>query len=289
MAGAQPASSNAAGFTVNVARGGSAGQIVVISRYRSSAAKTTALGDRLRRTAERFAARNHLAVAVGGPAGNLADFTSATNARLPWVIAALALAIAAALGLALRAVLLPIVAVAFNLLTAAAAFGALSLLFGGSNPPLGGPGYIDPMSIVGIFTIVFGVSLIYLVLLLQRTREELLAGKTVDDALDLALRRTAAASTGSGLLMIAALIPFATTDLLTVRELGVGLAVALAIDVFIVRPVLLPSAVKLLGRWSWWPTATGEGRAPRSPRSQHKPHHPHFPRRGHSPRSRPTH
>lgn len=287
VAGAQPASSNAAGFTVNVARGGSAGQIVVISRYRSSAAKTTALGDRLRRTAERFAERNHLAVAVGGPAGNLADFTSATNARLPWVIVALALAIAAALGLALRAVLLPIVAVAFNLLTAAAAFGALSLLFGGSNPPLGGPGYIDPMSIVGIFTIVFGVSLIYLVLLLARTREELVAGKTVDDALDLALRRTAAASTGSGLLMIAALIPFATTDLLTVRELGVGLAIALAIDVFIVRPVLLPSAVKLLGRWSWWPTTTGDGRAPRRPRPSRKPRPLHFPRRGHSPRSRP--
>jgi putative drug exporter of the RND superfamily len=287
VAGAQPAASNAAGFAVNLTRGGSAGQIVVVSRYRSSAAKTTALGDRLRRTAERFAAHNHLAVAVGGPAGNLADFTSATNARLPWVIVALALAIAAALGLALRAVLLPIVAVAFNLLTAAAAFGALSLLFGGEDAPLGGPGYIDPMSIVGIFTIVFGVSLIYLVLLLQRTREELVTGKSVDASLDLALRRTAAASTGSGLLMIAALIPFATTDLLTVRELGVGLAVALAIDVFLVRPVLLPSAVKLLGRWSWWPTAAGEGRAPRRPRPQRKPRSPHFPWRGHSPRSRP--
>ncbi|HEX8715214.1 MAG TPA: MMPL family transporter, partial [Solirubrobacteraceae bacterium] len=230
VAGAQPAASNAAGFTVNVARGGDAGQIVVVSRYRSSDTKTSALGDRLRRIAKRFAVRNHLAVAVGGPAGNLADFTSATNARLPWVIVALALAVAAVLGLALRAVLLPIVAIVFNLLTAAATFGVMSLLFGGSNPPLGGPGYIDPMSIVGIFTIVFGVSLIYLVLLLQRTREELVAGGTVDHSLDIALRRTAAASTGSSVLMIAALIPFATTDLLTVRELGVGLAVAVAID-----------------------------------------------------------
>ncbi len=288
VAGAQPAASNAAGFTVNVARGGSAGQIVIVSRYRSSADETAALGERLKRIAARFATRNGLAVAVGGPAGNLADFTSATNARLPWVIVALALAIAAALGLALRAVLLPIVAVAFNLLTAAATFGVMSLLFGGFDPPLGGPGYIDPMSIIGIFTIVFGVSLIYLVVLLQRTREEIVAGRSVEDSLDRSLRATAAASTGSGVLMIAALIPFATTDLLTVRELGVGLALAIAIDVFVVRPVLLPAAVKLLGRWSWWPTASADGPAGRR-RSQRRPRTPHFPWRGHSPRSRPVH
>lgn len=289
VAGAQPSASNAAGFAVNVTRGGSAGQIVVVSRFRAGAEKTTELGDRLRRIARGFAARNHLSVAVGGPAGSLADFTSATNARLPWVIAALALAIALVLGLALRAVLLPLVVVAFDLLTAAAAFGALSLLFGGGHPPLGGPGWIDPMSIVGIFTIVFGVSLIQLVLLLQRTREELVDGAGAERALDLALRRTAAAGTGSGLLMIAALIPFATTDLLTVRELGVGLAVAVAIDVFLVRPVLLPAAVKLLGRWSWWPTATGEGRPPGRARPQRKPRSLQLRWGSHDPRSRPTH
>jgi X-X-X-Leu-X-X-Gly heptad repeat protein len=289
VAGAQPAASNAAGFTVNVTRGGSAGQIVVVSRYPANAAQTAALGERLKLTAARFAAANHLQVAVGGPAGNLADFTSATNARLPWAIFALAFAVALALGLALRAVLLPVVAVLFNLLTAAATFGVMSLLFSGPNPPLGGPGYIDPMSIVGIFTIVFGVSLIYLVVLLERTREELVAGRTVDAALDIALRRTAAASTGSGVLMIAAVIPFATTDLLTVRELGVGLAVAVAIDVFIVRPVLLPAAVELLGRYSWWPTQTGDERAPKPPRQHRKWHLPQFPQTWRHPRSRPSH
>jgi RND superfamily putative drug exporter len=287
VAGAQPAASNAAGFTVNVTRGGSAGQIVVVSRYRASAAQTAALGERLDRIARRFAARNHLEVAVGGPAGALGDLTSATNARLPWVIVALAFALALTLGLALRAVLLPVVAVLFNLLTAAATFGVMSLLFSGPNPPLGGPGYIDAMSIVGIFTIVFGVSAIFLAVLLERAREELVAGASVDAALDVALRKTAAASTGAGVLMIAALIPFATTELLTVRELGVGLAVAIAIDVFIVRPVLLPAAVELLGRRSWWPTQVDEPRPPR--RRPRKWPRPHIPRTGHGPRSRPTH
>jgi putative drug exporter of the RND superfamily len=288
IAGAQPSASNAAGFAVNVTHGGSAGQIVVVSRYPATAAQTAALGERLERQATRFAVADHLQVAVGGPAGNLENYTSATNARLPWVIVALALAVALALGVALRAVALPIVAVAFNLLTAAATFGVMSLLFSGPNPPLGGPGYIDPMSIVGIFTIVFGVSLIYLVVLLQRTREELVAGATVDGALDVALRKTAAASTGSGVLMIAALIPFATTDLLTVRELGVGLATAVAIDVFVVRPVLLPAAVELLGQWSWWPTQTAEQGAPKPPRQHRKWHLPQFPGTWRHPRSRPT-
>ncbi|HYM54279.1 MAG TPA: MMPL family transporter [Solirubrobacteraceae bacterium] len=270
IAGAPPASSNAAGFAVNVARGGNAGQIVVVSRYPSSAARTAALGDRLDTLARRFAKRNRLEVAVGGPAGNLGNFASATNGRLPWVIAALALAIALALGLALRTVLLPIAAGLFNLLTAAATFGAMRLLFGGSHPPLGGPGYLDPMSIIGIFAAIFGISLVFLVVLLARTREGLTAGAGVDEALDSALRSTAAASTGAGLLMIAAAIPFATTDLLVVREFGVGVALAVALDAFLVRPVLLPAAVEVLGRRAWWPTPV-DRRELRMPEPQSTP------------------
>ncbi|HEY8303501.1 MAG TPA: MMPL family transporter, partial [Solirubrobacteraceae bacterium] len=271
--GAQPASANAATFAVNVARGGSAGQVVVISRYDSSDPRTAALGDRLDLAAKRFALQNHLAVAVGGPAGNLAAFTSTTNERLPLVILALAIAVALTLGIALRAVALPIAAVLMLLLTAASTFGAMQLLFGGSHPPLGGPGYLDPMSIIGIFSVIFGVSLVYLVVLLARAREEIAKGATVDGALDTALRKTAAASTGSGLLMVAALIPFATTELMTVRTFGVGMAIAIALDAFLVRPVLLPAAVELMGPWSWWPTqvyggkvrSTTEGKAARGP------------------------
>ncbi len=263
VAGAPAAASNEASFAVNVARGGSAGQIVVISRYPASDPRTARLGERLEAKARRFAKANHLQVALGGPAGNLENYTSATNARLKWVILALAVALALTLGIALRAVALPVVAILFNLLTAAATFGVLSLLFSGSNPPLGGPGYIDPMSIAGIFAIVFGISLIYETVLLARTREELMTGADVDTALDTALRRTAAASTGTGLLMIAALIPFANTGLLPVRELGVGVAVAVALDVFLVRPVLLPAAVAVLGSRAWWPTKCAQVRRPK--------------------------
>jgi RND superfamily putative drug exporter len=254
IAGAPPAAANAAEFVVNVARGGNAAQVVVVSRYSSDSTQTAALDDRLRSDSRSFAARNGLQAAVGGPAGNLTDFASVTGGRLPLVIIAVALAIALGLGLALRAVALPLAAVLIDLLTAAATFGALALLFGGSHPLLGGPGYLDPMSVIGIFAAIFGVSLIFLLVLLDQARREFVRGAGADRALEIALRRTAASSTGAGLLMIAAATPFASTNLLTVRQFGVAFAVAIALDAFLVRPVLLPAAVEVLGDRAWWPT-----------------------------------
>jgi len=272
IAGAPPASSNAATFAINVARGGSAGQVVVVSRFPASAPQTAALGTRLEHLTRRFAARNHLRAAVGGPAGNLADFASATKARVPWTVIAVALAIAIVLAAALRAVPLPIVVALFDLLTAAATFGVMTLLFGGAHPPLGGPGYLDPMSIIGIFAAIFGISLVFMVVLLTQTREGIVANPQpdVDRALDGALRSTAAASTGAGLLMVATVIPFATTGLLTVREFGLGVAIAVALGTFLVRPVLLPAAVELLGWRGWWPTLR-RGTQLRMPRPQKAP------------------
>jgi RND superfamily putative drug exporter len=166
-------------------------------------------------------------------------------------------------------VLLPLIAVAFNLLTAAATFGVLQLLVGGSNPPLGGPGYIDPMSIIGVFTIIFGVTLVYETILLSRTREGYLDTGSPRLGLQLGMRRTAAVATGVGAVMIAAIMPFATTDLLNVKQFGIGIAVAVLLDILIVRPLLLPATVGLFGRAIWWPTRAGAPRprgGPRLPR-----------------------
>jgi RND superfamily putative drug exporter len=118
-------------------------------------------------------------------------------------------------------------------------------------------------------------------MLLMRTREEYVADGTGRQAVRTGLRETAAAGTGAGIVMLAAVIPFATTDLINVRELGVGVAVAIALDVVIVRPVLLPAAEAVLGRLGWWPTAaprdseapTSAGKASRLPR-------PHLPQPG---------
>ena len=78
------------------------------------------------------------------------------------------------------------------------------------------------------------------------------------------LQETAGAATGAAAVMLAAVIPFAMVDLLSVQVFGVGVAIAILLDALIVRPVLLPAAASLLGRWSWWPLSR---QAPPSPRT----------------------
>jgi putative drug exporter of the RND superfamily len=253
--GAQPADRNAATFTINLLRGGTAGQIVVVSKYSANNAHTVALGSRLAALGQAFGKSSGTEVAVGGPAGNLGDLTSVTRSRIWLDVAALSFAVALVLALALRAVLLPLVATAFSLLTTAATFGVLAILFGGSSAPLGGPGYLDPITIISVFTIAFAITMAFATLLLMRVREAYLAEPGARQAVNTGLRETAAATTGAGLVMVAALIPFATTELLNVQALGIGVAVAILIDVLIVRPVLLPAAAALLGRFGWWPTS----------------------------------
>jgi hypothetical protein len=261
--GAQAANRNAATFTINLLRGGTAGQIVIASKYNAGDPRTTALGSSLASLGQAFGRRTGTQVAVGGPAGNLGDLTSVTKSRLWLDVLALSAAVALVLVVALRAVLLPVVATLFSLLTTAATFGVLAILFGGSAAPLGGPGYLDPITIISVFTVAFALTMAFSTLLLMRVREAYLAAPGAKQAVRTGLRETAAASTGAGLVMLAALIPFSTTQLLNVRALGIGVAIAILIDVLIVRPVLLPAAGALLGRFGWWPTApTQPGRAP---------------------------
>jgi RND superfamily putative drug exporter len=246
--GAPAADRSLASFAVNVERGGNAGQIVVIPRQPARAQSTRDLGEDLKDSAAAFAEATRTQVAVGGPAGDLADFTSETNARLPLVVVGLALAVASVLMIALQTVVLPLVAVAFDLLTAAATFGAMALLFGGDDPLLGGPGYLDPMSIIGIFAAIFGISIGYEAILLARTRERFAETGDAREALAFGLRRTAAVATGAAAVMVAAAVPFAFSDLINVRQFGLGIAIAVALDAVIVRPVLLPAAAELLAR-----------------------------------------
>jgi RND superfamily putative drug exporter len=171
------------------------------------------------------------------------------------------------LGLALRALLLPAVATVFSLLVVASTFGVLQLLFGGTDPLLGGPGYMDPITIIGIFAVAFSVSIINSTVLLTRTREAYVADGSRRGSVTTALSQTAAGATGAGLVSAAALIPFATTDLINVRQYGFGVAIALLLDIVILRPVLLPAAEAVLGRLGRWPT---RGAAPPPPTRGHE-------------------
>jgi len=253
--GAQEPDRNAATFTINLLRGGTAGQIVVASRYKSNDARTAALGTRLVALARQFARSNNVQVAVGGPEGSLGDLTRVAKSRIWLDVIVIALALTLVLALALRAVLLPAVATVFGLLVTAASFGVLQVLFSGSSPLLGGPGYLDPMSIIGIFTVAFGVTTTFSAVLLMSARAEYVSGRSAMSAVRIGLSETAAAATGAGLVMVASLIPFLTTSFVNVQQFGIGVAVAVLLDVLVVRPVLLPAAQTLLGRFGWWPTS----------------------------------
>ena len=139
-------------FTINLAAGGTAGQIVVVPKHPPATRPRARSAIGLHRMADSFAARTHTQVAVGGPAGNLADFTSATpRGCRGWFSRSRPGGRAAAHA---RAAVgpRPIVAVALNLLVVGATFGVLALLFGGTDPLARRPGYIDAMSIIAIFS-----------------------------------------------------------------------------------------------------------------------------------------
>ena len=264
IAGARPGDRNQASFAVNLDRGGTAGQITVIPKYAATTQATQDLGESLVRASSAFARRTHTEVAVGGPAGALADFHSESADRILPVIIGVAVVVALVLMLLLRAVILPAVAVALDLLTTGATFGALWLLFGGTDPVLGGPGFIDPVSIICIFAAVFGITAVYEVALLQRTREAFLRGGDATQAVREGLRWTHLALTGAALVMVCAFVGLATSDLVTIRQLGAGLTIAVVLDALLVRPVLLPAAVAVLGRRAWWPTSPDAAGVPRS-------------------------
>ena len=265
--GATHSDRNAASFMINLTRGGTAGQIVVISKYPANDPRADALRTRLALLSATFAKRNNAQVAVGGPAGSLGDLTGVTRSRIWLDIAIIAAAIALVLGLALRAVVLPAVATLCSLLVTASAFGVLQVLFGGPDPLLGGPGYLDPVSVIGIFTVAFGISVTFSTLLLVHTRAIFASAAGTGSTVRAGLRETAAAATGAGAVMLAALLPFAFSDLIVVRQFGIGVAVAILLDVLVLRPVLLPAAEALLGRFGWWPTsgARAPGSAPEVP------------------------
>jgi RND superfamily putative drug exporter len=272
VAGSRPGDRNQAASVVNIKGGGTAGQIMVVPVESATEPSTQALGSKLVTMSDDFAQASNTEVAVGGNGGAFGDFTSAgTDAIWPIVIVE-SIVILVMLIAMLRAVVLPAVAVAFDLLTAGATFGILSLLYSGPDALLEGPGYIDPVSIIGIFAFIFGVSMVYEVVFLQRAREAFLETGDARGAVRTGLDKTAAAATGAAVVMLAAVIPFAAVDLLSVQVFGVGVAIAIVLDALIVRPVLLPAAAMVLGRRSWWPLKphvpapeTGPPEAPTAP------------------------
>jgi RND superfamily putative drug exporter len=213
----------------------------------------------VRRIRSRYIPHAHFArasvVVTGAPAFGV-DFISQAYGAFPWLVAAVLVISYFLLLRAFRSVLLPIKAVFMNLLSVAATYGVLvfcfqhaagRVLFGLQSSP-----QIDGWIPIFLFAMLFGLSMDYEVFLLTRMREEWDHSGDNDLAVATGLERTGRIITAAAVIMIAAFSGFATGRFVGLQEFGIGLAAAILLDVTIVRALLVPATMKLLGRWNWY-------------------------------------
>ena len=155
-----------------------------------------------------------------------------------------------------RSIVIPIKAIVLNLLSVGAAYGVLVMVFqnglGESLLGFESNGGVTNWLPVFLFVILFGLSMDYHVFILTRVRELYDRGMSTDDAVREGISRTAGTVTSAAVVMVAVFSVFATLSFIDFKEMGVGLAFAILIDATIIRGVLLPATMKLLGDWNWY-------------------------------------
>jgi RND superfamily putative drug exporter len=217
-------------------------------------------------------------VNVTGVTAGTYDFNHQMRTRLPYVfLFVLALAFTLLL-LTFRSLVIAATAVALNLLSVGAAYGILVAVFqhGWLSGVLGFQtnGAIVSWLPLFLFVVLFGLSMDYHVFILSRIKELHDAGATTDEAVRLAITRTAGTVTSAAIIMVAVFGLFATLSMIMMQQLGFGLAVAVLIDATVVRAVLVPATMKLLGDWNWYLPAWLEWLPSLSPEGERSPKPP---------------
>ena len=193
---------------------------------------------------------------VGGLAAQGKDFMTSQSETIPYAIALTLGASAVILFLLFGSVVIPIKAVIMTLLSITASFGALVFIFQDGNFAniLGfeSPGFTIAGNPIIMFSVLFGLSLDYEVLLRSRIQEAY--RRTGDNTASVAegLAKTAGVITGAALIMVSVFSAFALAESITIKSIGVGMAIAVLIDATIVRVLLVPATMRLMGRWNWW-------------------------------------
>jgi RND superfamily putative drug exporter len=232
--------------------GGQSGRVLVVPKTAPNDPKTRELVDRLRVATADLRRVSGLDAAVGGTAAQAADYLDAMSSALPLLVGLIVLLTFLGLLPIVRAVPLALLAVVLNLLTVGAAVGVLTLTFVGDDPLLGGPGAIDVVAMTTIFAITFALSIDYEVFLLTRMREEWDRSHDPTAAISYGLQGTASVVTGAAVIMLGVFTAFSLSGFVTLRQFGVGLGVAVLLDATVVRLVLLPALMRLLGERAWW-------------------------------------
>jgi RND superfamily putative drug exporter len=251
--GAAPPLRDRAAEGIDLENSGQAATLLVFSRYALNSPGSIAFNERLNEDAAALGREAGVSTGVGGGPATLNDYSRVTRERIPLVVAAITIATFLVLILILRSLPLAAIAVGLNLATVGVAFGILTILTEVPDSwPLGGHGYVDSVGATMIFGIVFGLSIDYAVFLLVRMREHYDREGDNRAAIMFGLEKTARVITGAAAIMMAVFVVFAGASIATVSQLGVGLTVAVLLDASVVRIVLLPALMLLLGDRVWW-------------------------------------
>jgi uncharacterized membrane protein YdfJ with MMPL/SSD domain len=195
-------------------------------------------------------------VAVTGTTAQARDFNDQMKTVAPLVFAFVLLFAFLLMLVSFRSVVIPAKAVILNLLSVAAAYGVLVLVFqhGWGKGLLGFEftGGIDPFLPILLFVILFGLSMDYHVFILSRIRESYDRGMSTDEAIAHGIKSTAGVVTSAAIVMVGVFAIFGSLQAMIFKQFGVGLAAAILIDATIVRAILLPASMKLLGDWNWY-------------------------------------
>jgi uncharacterized membrane protein YdfJ with MMPL/SSD domain len=193
---------------------------------------------------------------VSGFTASSVDFNDSMKSHAPLVFIFVLSAAFILLLFTFRSIVIPLKAIILNLLSVGAAYGVMVWIFqeGHLESVLGfkSTGAIVAWMPLFMFVVLFGLSMDYHVFILTRIREAFDRGRPTDEAVSHGIKTTAGVVTSAAVVMISVFAIFATLSLLIFKELGVGLAVAVLIDATIIRAVLLPASMKLLGDWNWY-------------------------------------
>jgi RND superfamily putative drug exporter len=196
---------------------------------------------------------------VGGATADFVDLQSSLLEHLPIVLAIIVLSTLVILFLMTGSVVLPIKSLIMNFLNLSAVFGLLVLIF--QDGRLEGfldysdPGAIEQTMPILLFAVAFGLSTDYAVFLLSRIKEARDNGASESECVAIGLERTGRIVTAAALLFAVAMFAFATSQIIFIKENGVGTALAVLIDASVIRALLVPSLMALLGKWNWWAPA----------------------------------
>lgn len=193
---------------------------------------------------------------VGGQAAHIADVRTAVTSNLPLATALICAATFVVLFLAFGSVVMPLKAIVMNALSLSAAFGALVWIFQDGRferlLDYRSTGSIDLILPVVLFSVLFGLAMDYELFLLSRIREAY--DETADGrkSVSVGLQQTGRVITRAAVLLVTVMLGFITADMALVKQIGVGVTIAILVDVTLVRALLVPATMALLGRYNWW-------------------------------------